>query len=232
MALTIENIKYSILGKYDFLEATPENVSKLYKLFGKEQFLPNMVQMIQIQQPKNIVTQVSRPQFINSQLQCTITILPDRIDIEAKENLPLDTIVDYITRIISEFELKIQRLALNVNAVWRDLQACEMDRLKRTLIAEGAYPYVDSLIEWSSRNVSRQKWSDTVDEMINVGQNIQSRGSLLDGTLITNQVMVGTDINTLGENMQERFDGASCKDFYENACGWNQTLLDNLKGII
>lgn len=232
MALKIESTKYSIFGKYDFLEATPENISKLYEIFGKEQFLPNMVQMIQIEQPKNIVKQVARPQFINSALNCSITFLPDRIDIEEKGKLSLDQVVDYFNQIIIAFELKIQRLAMNTGAMWSNLNSEDMEKLKKSFVASQAYPYVNDLIEWSSRNVSRQHWKGSIDEQINVGQNIQNIVEIVNGVVSSSQVRVDTDINTLGENTEERFDSKLCKEFYQNANVWNQALLENLKGII
>ncbi len=90
MELNIQNIKYSIFGNYDFLEANQDNVSKLYKILGQDGFLPNMIQMIQIEQPTNKVTKKSRPQFIFEEKKCSMIFLPDRIDIEIKEGGSLE----------------------------------------------------------------------------------------------------------------------------------------------
>lgn len=66
MNTKIVTVKYSIFGKYDFVDNTPENVSKLYEKFGEEGFMPNMVPLLKIEQPQNNVCQLLRPQLVNS----------------------------------------------------------------------------------------------------------------------------------------------------------------------
>ncbi|MGN1380911.1 MAG: hypothetical protein ACI4W0_05180 [Bacilli bacterium] len=230
MTLTVENIKYSIFGKYDFMEATPDNVSQLYGIFGKDKFLPNMVQMIQIEQPKNIVTKVMRPQFVNEDLKCTVTFLPERIDIEIKEenDTNLDIIIGYYTEIIEKFQLKINRVALNTSATITVSTEEELQNIRRGIINEKSYPYGEDIIEWGTRNVSRKK-CENLDEVANVGQNI---GLVSDSGIYVKQIKVDTDINTLAERNTERFDALSCKLFFVQATAWNKEILENLEGIV
>lgn len=182
------------------MKATSENVSKLYGIFGKDNFLPNMVQMIQIEQPQNIVTTVMRPQFVNENMKCYITFLPERIDVEIKEgkSISLDTIIEYYAEIIKAFELKINRIALNASAVISVSTPEESKALRKDILNEKAYPYEEKIIEWGSRNVSRKKCDD-LDEIANVGQNIQSIGLSLSDEIFINQIKIDTDINTLAE---------------------------------
>ena len=58
MEINVMTVKYSIFGNYDFVDNTPENVSKLYESFGKEGFMPNMVTLLKIEQPQNKVDQL------------------------------------------------------------------------------------------------------------------------------------------------------------------------------
>lgn len=232
MALTINSIKYSIFGKYDFMEAASDIVSKLYGIFGKDKFIPNMLQMIQIEQPQNTVTKIMRPQFINEDMGCSVTCLPDRIDIEIKEseNRNLDAVVEYYEAIIKTFELKINRIALNASASISITTKEESEDLRKSILNEKAYPYNENIVEWEARNVSRKKCDD-LDEMVNVGQLICCVESVTTDGIIMKQIKIDTDINTLAEKKNERFDGSSCRSFFVNAIVWSQEILDNLGNI-
>lgn len=231
MNLSVESIKYSIFGNYEFMDATSVNVSKLFELFREDHFLPNMIQMLQIQQPQNKVKQLTRLQLVNQQLPCNITFLPDRIDVETNESLTLDQVINYFNIIVSDFDIKIARIALSVTAVWKDLTPDDLFKLKEKLIAKSAYPYTENLIEWSSHNGSRIKWDGMSNEEINVGQIIQSVPISIN-QVSGNQINVVLDINTLGENTSTRFKIENCKEFYKYASVINDKLLDNLKRII
>lgn len=155
MTLTANNIKYSIFGKYDFMEATPDNVSKLYSIFGKDKFLPNMLQMIQIEQPQNTVTTVMRPQFVNEDMKCTITFLPERIDVEMKEgySINLEKVIGYYEELIKTFELKINRIALNASAAISVPTSEVSEMIRKEILNQKSYPYQENIIEWGSKNV-------------------------------------------------------------------------------
>lgn len=231
MSLEIKKVKYSIFGPYEPLEATPGNVSKIYEILGPEQYLPDLFKIIEIQQPDNTIKQINRMQFVNNQTSSKIAILPERLDIETNMGMAPDLVFRYLNQIIELFDLKINRIALNTNAVWDNPSEEDIKIITKKLISKEAYPYTDSLIEWSSRNVARKMCSG-IGEEINIGQNIQSTAGLVNGKVQTTQIRVDTDINTLGENSAERFNSRDCKEFFKDASKWNQNLLDNLKGCM
>ncbi len=232
MELNIQNIKYSIFGNYDFLEANQDNVSKLYKILGQDGFLPNMIQMIQIEQPTNKVTKKSRPQFICEEKKCSIIFLPDRIDIEIKEGGSLEfcSAIGYLGKIIEAFELKIYRIALNSTAVSKITSKEEGEGIWKKIIAGQSYPFCENTIEWGTKNVARMECAG-LGENVNIGQNIESIAVAEHGNVEVKGIQVKIDINTLGENMEDRFSIESCKVFFKEALKWKEDIINNLKGI-
>lgn len=117
MEKKILSVKYSIFGKYDYIEATPEIISRLFQAFAPDGFMPNMINLLKIQQPQNIVQQILRPQLINQKMSCTISLLPERVDIEFSNSEYTDNVLDYLKRLIDLFELRISRIALNTATI-------------------------------------------------------------------------------------------------------------------
>lgn len=141
------------------------------------------------------------------------------------------TIIEYYAEIIKTFELKINRIALNASAVISVSTPEESEALRRDILNEKSYPYKENIIEWGSRNVSRKKCDD-LDEIANVGQNIQSISLSSGDEIFIKQIKIDTDINTLAEKKNERFDVSSCRLFFKNATEWNREIFDNIEGNI
>ena len=173
-----------------------------------------------------------RPQFINEDMKCTITFLPDRIDIETKAegDICIDTVIGYYSEIIKKFQLKINRIALNVSMIMDVLTPEKTDALRKGIINENSYPYNEEVIEWGTRNVSRKECID-LGELVNVGQIIQSMGFVTGNGRCVKQIQIDTDINTLAENSDDRFDALSCKLFFAQANIWNKEIFDNFERI-
>lgn len=221
------SVKYSLFGRYDYIDATPENVSKLYGIFGQEGFMPNMVTLLKIIQPQNTVEQTLRPQLINKKDNCVITILPERVDIEFSNGVSTAKNMQYISSIIELFSLKISRIALNTSTGIDSLTGEELLNFNAKLTAPANYDEENDLIEYSSRRVSR-KHADCIGELINVGRNITGITESIDGKLSISRIQVDTDINTLAEFSQERFTIDSCKDFFEVATVINNDVINNI----
>lgn len=230
MNMKATTVKYSIFGRYDLIDNTPENVSKLYDNFGQEGFMPNMVTLLKIEQPQNTVDQLIRPQLVNKSMPCTITILPERVDIEMI-NVKLNIIYEYFERLIKIFDLKINRIALNTTTLLENLTEDEAKKLKDKLAPPENYCGEENLIEYASHRVARKK-VECLGELINVGRNITGLSSIEDGDVAIRQVQIDTDINTLGELLKERFNIKNCSDFFEVAVKCNQEVLDNMERII
>lgn len=221
MNLEIASTKYSIFGDYSFLKAETENISKLFGFLGQDGFLPNMLQMIQIDQLQRKTGTVYRPQFVNSNTNCVISFLPERIDYETttydKKNI--DTFCSYISQIQALFDIKISRIALTSN-INNQITKALFETIRSKNIVSGSYPYSDNLIELDYRVVSRQDCFE-IAEKVNVGQHIQAVLNQENAALLH----IDTDINTLGENKENRFDSNSCVKFFNNATAWNDQII-------
>lgn len=216
-------IKYSIFGKFDFLEANPTNISKMYGIFGKYNFLPNMIQMIQIQHPQNTITTISRPQFINNDMKCNITFLSERIDIEFKEVENFSIAMDYYNEILDTFPLEVNRIALNTGLFINSTTSEERESIRTAFINNNSYPFEEEVFEWNTRNVARKK-CDEINEFVNVCQNVTCDG-------MANPIQVDIDINTLGELTENRFKFEDFSAFFSKADMWAEEIIENIKGL-
>lgn len=231
MEKRILSVKYSIFGKYDYIEATPEIISRLFQAFAPDGFMPNMINLLKIQQPQNIVQQILRPQLINQKMSCTISLLPERVDIEFSNSEYTDNVLDYLKRLIDLFELRISRIALNTATILDNLSEVEIKQLNTKLTPPENYCDEQNLVEYSSRRISR-KALDAISENINVGRNITSIAQVIEGQQVINQIQVDTDINTLGELTKERFDLDACREFFEMAANTDKDVVNNIEEIV
>lgn len=231
MEKRILSVKYSVFGKYDYIEATPEIISRLFQAFAPDGFMPNMINLLKIQQPQNIVQQILRPQLINQKMSCTISLLPERVDIEFSNSEYTDNVLDYLKRLIDLFELRISRIALNTATILDNLSEVEIKQLNTKLTPPENYCDEQNLVEYSSRRISR-KVLDAISENINVGRNITSIAQVIEGQQVINQIQVDTDINTLGELTKERFDLDACREFFEMAANTDKDVVNNIEEIV
>lgn len=231
MEKRILSVKYSIFGKYDYIEATPEIISRLFQAFAPDGFMPNMINLLKIQQPQNIVQQILRPQLINQKMSCTISLLPERVDIEFSNSEYTDNVLDYLKRLIDLFELRISRIALNTATILDNLSEVEIKQLNTKLTPPENYCDEQNLVEYSSRRISR-KVLDAISENINVGRNITSIAQVIEGQQVINQIQVDTDINTLGELTKERFALDACREFFEMAANTDKDVVNNIEEIV
>ena len=220
--------RYSIFGNYEHFDAANEKVQKIYiDLLGKN-FMPNVAHVIKFEPESKDFTKAFRPQFINVELGCEISLLPDRIDLVVKNGVALEDIIDYLRCFIDNLELKINRLAFVVEAIGDTFEKLETEELYKRLAIGVAYHYSNDVFEWGKRDVSRQQWTkDGETELVNVGQNLH--GSSESGRT---SLFIETDINTLAENNNERFNIDDCESFFKRAESWNEELFNSLKELI
>ena len=221
------SVKYSLFGRYDYIETTPENVSKLYAEFSQYGFMPNMVTLLRIRQPQNIVEQILRPQLVNTKDGCTITILPERIDIEFINGASTENVMKFVESLIVMYELKINRIALNSATEFDNLSAQEIAYFNANLTPPANYAEEMDLIEYNSRRVSR-KSIGCIDEPINIGRNIEGISDIVDAQIVISRIKVETDINTLGEFTKERFTVDDCCKFFESAASIDKDVIENI----
>lgn len=230
MEKKVLSVKYSIFGRYDYIEATPETISKLFQNFASDEFMPNMINLLKIQQPQNTVQQILRPQLINRKLACTISLLPERVDVEFSSNDYYENAIDYLRRLIALFDLKINRIALNTSTVFDNLSGSEIVRLNSKLTPPENYCEERNLVEYSSRRISR-KTLGAINENVNVGRNITSITQMVEGQQLISQIQIDTDINTLGELTRERFNIDDCQAFFDMATNTDRDVVNNIEEI-
>lgn len=230
MNITITSVKYSAFGNFESIDYSPANVSKLFNAFLKDNFVPNVITLYKIEQPQNTVSQVQRPQLLNNDIRCSISILPERVDIETDRELELENVVRYLTTISDLFQKKFSRLALNKSTVFNYLGKDAMERLCEMLAYPKNYDDEESLIELMSHRVSR-KYIQALDEKINVGRNIEGVPVMLEDSIQFRQVRIDTDINTLGEIQTPRFDWTKCSAFFTEAINTDKMILATFEGV-
>lgn len=193
--------------------------------------MPDIIPLFKIEQPQNTVRQLMRPQLVNNSLPCTITILPERVDIETEEKMEIDVIMEYFRRLIEMFELKISRIALYVTTLLDDLTESEAAELKNRLTPPENYSGEENLVEYASHRVARKKF-ECMDEVINVGRNIAGIPVMEKNQLVISRVQVETDINTLSEDRRERFHADSCREFFGAAAESSREIINNVMEVI
>lgn len=233
MERKVISVKYSVFGRYDYIEAIPETISKLFQKFASDEFMPNVINLLKIQQPQNTVQQILRPQLINSKMTCTISLLPERVDIEFSGNSYSynEKAIEYYKRLVELFDLKINRIALNTSTMLVDLSEDEIVQLNSKLTPPENYCNEQNLVEYSSRRISR-KYLDAINENINIGRNITSIAQLIERNQVIGQIQIDTDINTLGELTQERFNINDCQAFFDLAMKTDNDVVSNIEEIV
>lgn len=224
MKYEIDYVKYSIFENFEFLEATSDNVSKTYNIFGKYDFLPNTIQMIQIRHPQNAIKVISRPQFINNDMKCNIVFLPERIDIEFKTGKNNEKAMQYYEEILNVFHLEANRIALNCGIKIKCETEEEIAKVREFFTKKELYPFEDNVFEWSSRNVTRRECKE-INELVNICQEVTYFAG-------SNEIIFDTDINTLNEITNKRFNISHLKSFFTQADIWDNDIVENIKGMI
>lgn len=211
------SVKYSIFGNYGSLKASPENVSRLFSGFSEKGFMPNMLTTFVVQQPQGNIQQELRPQLINTEKNCIISILPDRIDIEfSKPNYETDKDgIDFMKSIIKIFELQYCRIALNTSTIIEDLTEEDIKKYNNIFntFSQDEVTNEDKLIEYTSRCVIRKRLK-CIDEPINIGKIVNSLSVQGDESNAIRALRVDTDINTLANLTEMRFSDKALAGFF------------------
>lgn len=218
-------VKYSIFGRYEDVGTTPEQVAQIYDILGKKGFLPNMIQLIQVEQPSNIVKQVDRAQFVNKEKNHIVTIFPDRIDIQSPSDNDSDIIYEYLFELMSKFDLKSFRLAINSNIQLTQINESQLENIRKAFVVKSDD---ETIVEWSVRRVERKKILDDTEEINSVYQIQYSE--LFPQT--TKVVIFDTDVNTVAENINERYNHENIKNAFIELMVNNKSLVQKLGEVL
>lgn len=224
------SVNYSIFGPYGDIDGSPDNISKTFSRFADAGFMPDTFSVFKIEPEKNTIRQAMRIQMVHKEKNCSITVLPDRVNISAENYIESDTIHNYLDSLVSLFDLSINRIALTETLVIENLKSEEIERLGNKMAYPANYENEENLFEFATHRVTR-KHLQPLNEDINICRSIKGVPSTNEvGTL--SWLEVHTDINTLGEIKDSRFTVAQCRIFFDNAIKYNDVVIDYLEGVI
>lgn len=154
----IQEIKFSMIGNYENLIATPENFDSLGEFIKKYKLLPNQLTIHTID--KNSIKLVQRIKLESHVKKFRIEILPDRIDFIYNKKTEFDTfnyddIVKELINLASDldgvFNVNVNRIAILIGGVFKNEKHCKLFENNECLNIENA-------VEWDVRFATREKF--------------------------------------------------------------------------
>ena len=237
MDYSVLNMQLTFFGDFDLLDASSDVITKLFNAFKEEGFLPNTIQVLQVEQPSNKTTVRLRPQLIKTGDECVINILPDRIDfaINRRENSQIieqfESYIETLKKVMNTFSLSSNRLALTATYQLNANQE-QTVIMKETLLPTFSYYNDNEAIEATAHNVARPliKISDALSEYYNVNTDVMFK-VVGQGELHQTKTMVRFDVNTLQENNTNRFNKNNIYGFYHIAYQIIGKIIEDLVSI-
>lgn len=231
------NMQLTLFGDYNSLDSSSDVVTKLFERFKDDGFLPNTIQVLQVEQPSNKATVRLRPQLIKTDGGYAINVLPERIDfaISGRENSQIaeqfEFYIGMLQKVMNTFSLDSNRLALTAT-YQLDVSQEQTSKIKETLLPAFSYYKENMPIESTAHNVTRPliKISDALSEYYNVNTDVMFK-TIEQKDLSQTKVMVRFDINTLQEKNTNRFDENNICNFYRIAYEIIGGIIEDLVSI-
>lgn len=238
MDYSVLKMQLSFFGDFESLDASSDVTTKLFEAFKDNGFLPNTIQVLQVEQPSNKTTIRLRPQLINSDSGYAINVLPDRIDfaVNSRENTQIveqfESYIEALKKVMITFALNSNRLALTATYQLNANQE-QSAKMKETLLPTFSYYKENRAIEATAHNVSRPliKIIDELPEYCNVNTDVMFKSVEQDNSPDQVKTMVRFDINTLQENSANRFDKNNICTFYRIAYQIMGKIVEDLVSI-
>ena len=212
MNFEIERTRYSVFGQFLHIEATSKTIGDIFENLKAFDFVPSTLNMLQFSAPAQEVKIVNRPQFINPNIGCVISILPDRIDIEfqsadfLKLENNFETMSSFLLSLSKVINIASNRLAINTT-----IKVASEEQFRRIY---------DSIIgksilqtQWDVAEIKRHELLnprivlfDEVSEIINVNIDFDYSKLLDIDNNPEQKIQVSMDINTKAEQVDFRFE--------------------------
>lgn len=221
---TALNYQLSILGRYSISPA-PEVITTLMAKINEtapEIFLPNIINIQQIEIPTNRVITNSHLGFVTQDQKYSIALLNDRIDVNYNK-LPNSEVEmkDFyflaekvLSTIMQSLNLNSNRLAINIQMILEMESFTRMGELGKRLLKSAEYYNDKAFCEWSTRiNAQTTAKILDVDEKVNTITDISTAQSVQGDKAA---VMYHIDVNTLPQNTDMRFAYSALMPFVEN----------------
>ena len=214
--------KISAFGYFGDIIPTSENVMFFLEAFKQDGLIPSLIQEFNVTEviPGAKTVPNNRIALMSNDGQTQIIIGTNRIDysfsipndqrIVQNELVSLvnQKIVHFYEVVFAKFKKSSTRLALNTESLLVNLSNEEIENLMlkyRNPISI----YSESLVEWNTHLMIRKTSEVLKDEVLNVITNISKAviNKAVNGeTQLSDGFIIQTDINTLAENSNPRFD--------------------------
>lgn len=224
------NYQYSLFG--NFVDISPEKtdmVIDLLKLYENENFIPSSYQEIVlnngIQKPENRIALNNKDGFaINIGIQRIDVIVSYNEDGKYKE-MKIEEItlkvINLLERFLDKFNRVCNRIALNTTTLLSDEKTSEMEKKFEGNNRTIEYYNTKKVREWTERLVTREMCENLGEEINIITSLNRTNGAFYNQVLNKNiafdSIIVQFDINTLAENINQRFNKEEMKKFFDNA---------------
>jgi hypothetical protein len=234
-------VRYQAVAFMPSIEASQSNISQLMGLFADKGLIPTTFQEVTV---KTLPTQPQLRFALQSpNNEWNIRFGIDRIDIsknatDGKGN-NIGTIEQFCTdvsdifaRISSKHPQKANRLALSGNVLLEEMTTEKLNTVYEKLFNSIKLYSDNKPVEWNLRINSRvQKQINSMNEHLNFISEINRVSGLLniDQKLVPiDRIAVNLDINTIPNNIENRFGEIEFADFYKNIPVWHNELLNEI----
>ena len=236
-----KQVKFSAFGHFYQIQPTPDIMSFFLEKYKKFNIMPSLLQEVKVDNHNSNST--NRMGFFNQDGSKKFVILSDRIDYELiystdtqLTNNKIDEIIDEIVEVFSildeAYHLKYNRIAVNAETflVYQDEK--EFSEIIKRFTTPIDFLNNNEYDEWTLHTLVRKNVNlNDVSERCNIITNYtssifnKSNGSQVE----TNKgFVVHTDINTLSDNLVERFSHNVFRAFIEKAEEW---MINSIEGL-
>lgn len=231
----------SLFGNFSDLKADLSNMQKLANALGDKQFLPTVTNHQNIDVLNGTNTSELRISLISKDGKYNVQILPERIDylsnyssVNIIEDERLFELIsdgcDILEIIMREFNLVSNRLALNIQFI----NIISDDSIFRKIYNKtiNFLPFYNNtnVFEWQLMSNSRGKivGLDYQEDLNTISYVMPTINSITKAK----GIMLQLDINTIQENLANRFYDVNLKEFYIHATKLSEVLNNQFEDYI
>lgn len=221
------------------INASPESLMKLLNLYKDFNFLPSTMHELNGINPVPVL----RPRMASPDNEWSVSILSERITIDRNYNgfpITMDAFLEKAIAItelfMRDFDKKGKRISFISREILPDMNKEKIDSIYNIFTKPAGMHSDTSPFEWNLRTVRRLNFRvnntiENVNFITNVGR---QRGSIIQNDILNDvdRVYIEYDINTAGENENERFSTEDVKDFITQAAAGRKEEMMALEGLI
>lgn len=222
------NFQLSFFGAFESIKPNSDTIFDLMELYKREglRFIPSTITITKINVLNNNILPEDRLKMVREDKKWEIVFMPDRIDAnyinsDTNDLVTYDSLFetgyDMLSFVFDNLGLSAKRLSVNGQLLFKKLSLDEIgDYRKRFLNIPKVFDE-KRLQEWSFsvNSLSECDFQKKEIEDINVINNLSlGRSQNSDDPY---RIILGFDINTLQENIEDRFKSSDLKTFTDNS---------------